>query len=107
MSKMGYNERASVPVSVDRLRMSRECVFYFTFLIDKLPVTSPSVDPDPSMCPCEHFIPLGIIDDVPCCCCFSVFGSCAGGFPQWVSSSSSSSSLCCCCPFAVPFRPRP
>ena len=66
MSKMGYNERASVPVSVDRLRMSRERVFYFTFLIDKLPVTSPLVDSDTFMGPCEHFIPLGVKDDVPC-----------------------------------------
>ena len=93
-----HNERAALPMSVDGLRMSRECIVIFAFKVNKLPAASPSVDPNPFVGPCEYFIPMRVINDIPCCWCFAMFGSCSGGFCQWVSLSS-----CCSCLFAIPF----
>ena len=69
MIEVFHNEIAALPVSFDGLRISRECVFIFSFQVNKLPAASATVDPNPFVSPCEYLILVRVINDIPCCRC--------------------------------------
>ena len=47
-----HNEIAALPMSVNGLRSAGECVFVFSFQVNKLPAASSSVDVNPVVGPC-------------------------------------------------------
>ena len=98
-----HNEIATLPMSMNGLCSAGECVFIFSFQVNKLPSASSSVDLNPFVGPCEYFILVRVINDIPCCWLFAMFGACARGFCQWVVLLLSS--LGCLCPVAIPFHP--
>ena len=77
-------EAAALPVAFDGLGMTWECVFTFWFLVYILPSTASSVDLNTSLCPCEDLILLSIINHIPLCGVFAIFGSLARRFCQGV-----------------------
>jgi hypothetical protein len=101
-----HNEIAALPMSMNGLRSTGECVFRFSFQVNKQSVASSLVDVNLFVGPYSYFILVRrVINDIPCCWLFAVFGACAGFFCQWVVWSSSL--LGCPCPVAIPLCPRP
>jgi hypothetical protein len=68
-----HNERAALPMSVNGVRISRECVFIFSFQVNKLPVAALLVDLNPIVSPFEYFILVRVINYIPCVGSFAIF----------------------------------
>ena len=80
MINVFHNEIAALPMSANGLRTEGECIYAFSFQINKLPVASSSIDVNPCIGPCEYFILGGVINNSPYCWLFAMFGACARGF---------------------------